>query len=297
MAGRSASRSWPTTDLPPWDNSAMDGYAVRAADVAAADEDRPVRLAIVGEVPAGGAPDRAVGPGTRDPDRDRCAAPARRRRGGPGRADHPARRGRCAASGVAGATRPGRSRRPAPSMPRSRAGDAIRRRGEDLRAGATVLEPGTRDDPCRRRARRRIRGVRRRCPPPAPGRGPGDRRRGPTAPVSRSVRPGCPTPTGRVCGRWRRRPGPTSVDLGIARDDLDDVLEPAPARASPRRTPSSSRAASRSGPYDVVKRAFETRRPDRPLAGGRPAGQAVRVRPGRVRCSCSACRATRSAAS
>src|SRR4029079_7270036 len=36
--------------LPPWDNSAMDGYAVRAADVAAAAEAVPVRLAITGEV-------------------------------------------------------------------------------------------------------------------------------------------------------------------------------------------------------------------------------------------------------
>ena len=34
------------TDLPPWDNSAMDGYAIRAADVAAATEERPVRLAV-----------------------------------------------------------------------------------------------------------------------------------------------------------------------------------------------------------------------------------------------------------
>ncbi|HEU4573038.1 MAG TPA: hypothetical protein VFR93_10155, partial [Candidatus Limnocylindrales bacterium] len=44
------------TDLPPWDNSAMDGYAVRAADVAAATEEAPVRLEVVGEVPAGSPP-------------------------------------------------------------------------------------------------------------------------------------------------------------------------------------------------------------------------------------------------
>ncbi len=29
-----------TTDLPPWDNSAMDGYAVRAADTAGATDGR-----------------------------------------------------------------------------------------------------------------------------------------------------------------------------------------------------------------------------------------------------------------
>jgi molybdopterin molybdotransferase len=48
------------TDLPPWDNSAMDGYAVRAADLAGATEDDPVRLVVAGEVAAGAAPDRAV---------------------------------------------------------------------------------------------------------------------------------------------------------------------------------------------------------------------------------------------
>ena len=46
--------------LPPWDNSAMDGYAVRADDVAAAAEQAPVRLTVTGEVPAGGRADRAV---------------------------------------------------------------------------------------------------------------------------------------------------------------------------------------------------------------------------------------------
>lgn len=39
--------------LPPFDNSAMDGYAVRAEDLAGASPDRPVRLPIVADVPAG----------------------------------------------------------------------------------------------------------------------------------------------------------------------------------------------------------------------------------------------------
>jgi len=46
--------------LPPWDNSAMDGYAIRAADVTGAAEDAPIRLEVVGEVPAGGVAERAV---------------------------------------------------------------------------------------------------------------------------------------------------------------------------------------------------------------------------------------------
>lgn len=46
-------------DLPPFDRAAMDGYALRAADVAGA----PVALEIVGEVRAGQWPDLEVGPG------------------------------------------------------------------------------------------------------------------------------------------------------------------------------------------------------------------------------------------
>lgn len=40
-------------DLPPFDNSAMDGYAVRAADVTAARPDAPVSLRLAGRIPAG----------------------------------------------------------------------------------------------------------------------------------------------------------------------------------------------------------------------------------------------------
>ena len=39
--------------LPPWDNSAMDGYAVRAADTVDASEEGPIRLEVTGDVPAG----------------------------------------------------------------------------------------------------------------------------------------------------------------------------------------------------------------------------------------------------
>jgi molybdopterin molybdotransferase len=40
-------------DLPSFDNSAMDGYALRAADVASAKPDSPVSLRLAGKVPAG----------------------------------------------------------------------------------------------------------------------------------------------------------------------------------------------------------------------------------------------------
>jgi molybdopterin molybdotransferase len=41
-------------DLPPFDNSAMDGYAVRAADLAAASAEQPTSLEVRGKVAAGG---------------------------------------------------------------------------------------------------------------------------------------------------------------------------------------------------------------------------------------------------
>ena len=46
-------------DQPAFDRSAMDGFAVRSEDV----REAPVRLRVVGEVAAGGTPDRVVGPG------------------------------------------------------------------------------------------------------------------------------------------------------------------------------------------------------------------------------------------
>ncbi|MFH8615114.1 gephyrin-like molybdotransferase Glp [Streptomyces sp. NPDC017979] len=49
--------------LPPFDNSSMDGYAVRTADVAGASEEFPAVLTVVGDVAAGGAAPPAVGPG------------------------------------------------------------------------------------------------------------------------------------------------------------------------------------------------------------------------------------------
>jgi len=40
-------------DIPPFDNSSMDGFAVRAADVGAASSDREVELVVVADIPAG----------------------------------------------------------------------------------------------------------------------------------------------------------------------------------------------------------------------------------------------------
>lgn len=50
--------------IPPFDNSAMDGYAVRAADVAAATPGSPVRLEVIGSVAAGYVIETRLRPGT-----------------------------------------------------------------------------------------------------------------------------------------------------------------------------------------------------------------------------------------
>jgi molybdenum cofactor synthesis domain-containing protein len=52
-----------TEPIPPFANTGVDGYAVRAADTAGATAETPVRLRIVAELPAGRAPTVPVGPG------------------------------------------------------------------------------------------------------------------------------------------------------------------------------------------------------------------------------------------
>ncbi|MGC5184007.1 hypothetical protein ACPXBI_28560, partial [Escherichia coli] len=49
-------------DLPGDDNSSMDGFAVRFADVEGADAENPVPLRVVADLPAGTSDDPAFGP-------------------------------------------------------------------------------------------------------------------------------------------------------------------------------------------------------------------------------------------
>ncbi len=50
-------------DVAPFDNSAMDGYAIRAADLVGASESAPVTLAVVSEIAAGSYSELEIGPG------------------------------------------------------------------------------------------------------------------------------------------------------------------------------------------------------------------------------------------
>ncbi|HYB40213.1 MAG TPA: molybdopterin molybdotransferase MoeA, partial [Candidatus Methylomirabilis sp.] len=50
-------------DIPPWPNSSMDGYALRASDTSAATPAGPARLALAGRVAAGAVADKPLRPG------------------------------------------------------------------------------------------------------------------------------------------------------------------------------------------------------------------------------------------
>ena len=129
-------------DLPPWDNSAMDGYAIRAADVAAATEDRPVPLRVTGEVRAGEAPEAAVERGAAV--RIATGAPV------PPRADAVVPVEATTPLDGSGAPAGPRGRDATGPLPAAVAvhdavppGGSIRRRGSDLAAGTPIIEPGT----------------------------------------------------------------------------------------------------------------------------------------------------------
>src|SRR5712692_9348953 len=51
-------------DVPPFDTAAMDGFAVRASDVAVSTAATPIEMAVIGQAPAGAVCDVVVAPGT-----------------------------------------------------------------------------------------------------------------------------------------------------------------------------------------------------------------------------------------
>ena len=118
-------------NVPPFPNSAMDGYAVRYEDVANASKESPVRLKVMGSVAAGYAPELSVEPGTAI--RIMTGAPIP-----PGAdtvvrfesTDEPEREKGSALEYVSVLVPP-------------RKGDNVRESGEDVKAGEIVLDTGT----------------------------------------------------------------------------------------------------------------------------------------------------------
>lgn len=110
-------------DVPGFDNSAMDGYAMRRSDVVAASQTHPVLLRVVADLPAGSAGNPRIGPGETArimtgapiPDDADCVVPVEHTDGG----------GPIVSIG----------RRPAPSA-------HIRPAGSDVRRGDPVLGAG-----------------------------------------------------------------------------------------------------------------------------------------------------------
>jgi molybdopterin molybdotransferase len=111
-------------EVPPFANTAMDGYAVRAADTTGADPETPVRLAVVGELPAGRGPEQPVAEG--EAIRIMTGAPM------PGGAD--------AVVMVEYTERDGDAVR---VLHTARPGDHVRAAGGDLTAGDLVFPAGT----------------------------------------------------------------------------------------------------------------------------------------------------------
>ncbi len=111
-------------DNPPYDNSAMDGYAIRFEDVSAASRAAPVALEIIEEIAAGSISRRALGPGQAS--RIMTGAPL------PEGADTvvPIEDVRATSTRVE-------------ILASIEKGDHVRPRGDDIEAGAIVLTAGT----------------------------------------------------------------------------------------------------------------------------------------------------------
>jgi molybdopterin molybdotransferase len=242
------------TALPPWDNSAMDGYAIRSADVVGASDGAPARLTVIGEVRAGMAPDVAVERGsavriaTGAPIPERADAVVQVELTTPATADGEpiGDRGRDAAGPLPGAilvhATVGR-------------GTAIRRAGDDLSDGATILTSGTRLSPAAIglaagaghetlmvHARPRV-GI---LTTGDEGRAPG-RALGPA---------GIPDANGPGLAALIEESGAQGHALGIAADRLEDVRgRLAAARYAELDAVVVSGGVS-VGPYDVVRAAF-----------------------------------------
>ena len=116
--------------LPPWDNSAMDGFAVRAEDVRGASRERPAVLRVVDDIPAGHFPARSVGAG--EAARIMTGAPVPDGADGVIRVEH-----------TDGGTGIGSADGRVAIFSDADAGKNVRPRGEDMRAGDVVLRAGT----------------------------------------------------------------------------------------------------------------------------------------------------------
>lgn len=120
-------------NVPPFNNSAMDGFAVRAEDIAGASREKPVTLRVIGDVAAGYTASRAVERGTAM--RIMTGAPL------PNGADTVVRFEETS-EGVSGRAET-KNRASIEILKAINRGDNVRAAGEDIRAGTVVMAKGT----------------------------------------------------------------------------------------------------------------------------------------------------------
>jgi molybdopterin molybdotransferase len=242
-----------TTDLPPWDNSAMDGYAVRAVDVSSATEGQPVILRVVGEVAAGGQAGALTQAGTAI--RIATGAPL------PAGADAVVQLELTTPLTADGSPAGPRGRQALGSIPPNvavhapvPAGASIRRRGSDLAAGTIVLATGQAIAPATiglvAGAGIGWVGVHRR--PAVAVLATGDEIRAAGTPLGSS---GIPDANGPGLRALAAAAGADVIDLGIAADRLADVIERLRRGVVSADVVIVSGGVS-VGPYDVVRAGF-----------------------------------------
>ncbi|MFD9129413.1 gephyrin-like molybdotransferase Glp [Kitasatospora sp. NPDC059571] len=240
------------TALPPFDNSSMDGYALRTADTLRATDTYPSVLSVVGDIAAGAAELPKVGPGQAArimtgapvPPGAEAVAPVEWTDGGTGSglaAD---------AMGAAAADEEVRVLRPVAE------GAHIRRRGSDVAAGERVLEAGTVLGPTQIGLLAAI------------GRGTVRVRRRPRVVVlstgSELVQPGTSAGPGRIhdsnsftLAAAARDAGAVAVRVGGVPDDAD-VLRAVLAEHAGQADLLVTSGGVSVGAYDVVKEVFES---------------------------------------
>jgi molybdopterin molybdotransferase len=281
-----------TLDLPPWDNSAMDGYAIRSADTAGASGPSPVGLRVTGDVAAGAVSEKRVEPATAL----RIATGARL----PAGADAVVPVEQTIPADAAG-MRTGESSRDATGLPPATilisvpvaVGGSVRRRGSDLRAGDRVLEAGSILGPAAIAVAAGVGAdelaVRRR---PIVGiLATGDEVRAPGQPLGAA---GIPDANGPALTALVEDAGGDPRNLGIAKDTLEDVRARLCAGLTEDPDVVIVSGGVSVGPYDHVRTAFAeigtvelwrvAVQPGKPFAfgtttSGGPAGRPPRDRP------------------
>ena len=243
------------TALPPWDNSAMDGYAVRAADVAAAGEASPVLLDVIGEVRAGQAPEQEVERGAAI--RIATGAPI------PPRADAVVQVELTTPADADGSPAGDRGRdATGPLPPRILVhaavarGTAIRRAGDDLPEATHILSAGTRLGPAviALAAGAGNETLRVHRLPKIAIMATGDEVRA----AGRDLGPaGIPDANGPGLTALAEEAGGSALNYGIARDRIEDVRARLRAARAGEVDAMIVSGGVSVGPYDVVRAAFE----------------------------------------